>query len=209
MDKKIIINIGRQFGTGGHEVGKRLSKQFNIPLYDKDLITLAAKESGYSEALFNKLDEKPTNSFLYSIAMGSFIMGNSYTGSFQMPLNDKLFLIQSDIILKKAEEGSCIFVGRCADYVLRDKEECINVFIHAPLEERIKIIAKERQLSEEKAKELVIKTDKARANYYNYFTNAHWGKAENYHLTIDSGKIGINNCVELIRTYVKMKYNDL
>ena len=126
MDKKIIINIGRQFGTGGHEVGKRLSKQFNIPLYDKDLITLAAKESGYSEALFNKLDEKPTNSFLYSIAMGSFIMGNSYTGSFQMPLNDKLFLIQSDIILK----GGGRFLHFCwqvCRLCFKDKEECINV----------------------------------------------------------------------------------
>lgn len=206
--KKTIITISRQFGSGGHEVGERLSKQLDIPLYDKELITMAAKESGYSEKLFEEMDEKPTNSFLYSLAMGSYIMGNSLSGALEMPLNDKLFVIQSNIMQKAAQEGPCIFIGRCADYVLRDEHDCVNVYIHADLQQRIQAVANQFQITEAKAKELIAKTDKKRAGYYNYFSNTHWGKAENYHLSIDTSVIGIENTVTLIKTFVEMKQVD-
>lgn len=207
MSKKTIITIGRQFGSGGHAVGEKLSKQLGIPFYDKELIAMAAKESGYSEKLFEDVDEKPTNSFLYSLAMGSYIMGNSLSGAVDMPLNDKLFVIQSNIMQKIAAEGSCIIVGRCADYVLKEEHDCVNVFIHADMEIRVKAIAKAFQVTDAKAEDMIIKTEKTRASYYNYFANTHWGKVDNYHLTIDTGLIGVDNTVALIKSFVEMKHN--
>ena len=207
MSKKTIITIGRQFGSGGHAVGEKLSKQLGIPFYDKELIAMAAKESGYSEKLFEDVDEKPTNSFLYSLAMGSYIMGNSLSGAIDMPLNDKLFVIQSNIMQKIAAEGSCIIVGRCADYVLKEEHDCVKVFIHADMEIRVKAIAKAFQVTDAKAEDMIIKTEKTRASYYNYFANTHWGKVDNYHLTIDTGLIGVDNTVALIKSFVEMKHN--
>lgn len=195
-----IITISREYGSSGREIGKRLAEKLSIPFYDNDLITIAAKKSGYAEGLFDNADQKPTGSLLYSLSM----FGSS-VGNFDLPLNDKVFLIQSDIIKEVAAKGGCVIVGRCADYVLRDFSNCVNVFIHADLHTRTKWAMEEAGLPAERAKDVVLKTDKRRATYYNYYTSQKWGRAENYDLCIDSSVLGINGTTEVISRFVEMK----
>ena len=192
-----IITIGRQFGSGGREVGEKLSKKLNIPFYDKDLLKRAAKESGLCEEIFENFDEKPSSSFLYSLVMDPYSFGYSNNG-FDFPLNHKVFLAAFDTIKKIADEGSCIIVGRCADYVLQDYENCLNLFIHAPLEDRIKRISAKYDLPENKAKDMIYKKDKQRASYYNYYSNSKWADIKNYHLSINSSLLGVDGTVDMI-----------
>ena len=170
MDERTVITIGREFGSGGHEIGMKLAEKLGIKCYDKELLELAAKESGLCEELFASQDEKPTNSFLYSLVMDTYSLG--YTNSYvDMPINHKVFLAQFDAIKKLAERESCVIVGRCADYALEERDDVLSVFIHADLEDRIKNVAKLNELTDNKAKDLIHKTDKRRASYYNYYTN--------------------------------------
>lgn len=199
-----VITIARQFGSGGRTIGRQLADELGFAFYDRELIELAAKESGVSQHLFENVDEKATNSLLYSLVVGAYTMGSRVLTFSDMSLNDKLFLIQSDVIKNVAKEHSCVIVGRCADYVLRDFPNCINVFIHADMDSKVERIAKIRELNHEKAKDLIIKTDKQRASYYNYYSTKKWGRAENYHLSLDSG-IGQNNAVLLLKKLVELK----
>lgn len=200
MDKKVIITIGRQYGSGGRIIGQKLAKDLNIPCYDKELLTLAAKESGFSEEILKTMDEKPTNSFLYSIVAGTY--GSSYTGN-HLPLNHKLFLAQFDAIRNIADKGSCVIIGRCADYALADYNvNCVNVFIHADLQHRVKRAINEYGISPEKAEETVQKTDKQRASYYNFYSDKKWGAVDHYDITLNSGKLGIDNTVEMIKYFI-------
>jgi len=153
-ENKIIITIARQFGAGGRRVGRLLSEKLGIPLYDKELIIRASKESGYSEELFHQLDEQNTHSFLYSLAMGSYLLGNHVSGTVELPLNEKLFLIQADVIKKIASEGSCIIVGRCADYILRDDYNITSVFLHGDMEDRLEYVKAEYEPKEDKARDV-------------------------------------------------------
>ncbi len=203
--KKVIITIGRQLGSNGREIGKRLAKALNIPFYDKELIAEAAKQSGLSEKLFENADEKPTNSFLYSLVMSVQPGADLYTHYNDLINNDSIFKIQSDIINGIADKGSCIIVGRCADYVLRDRAELVKVFIHAGLDTRIKRIAERDKVSEKDARNAVLKADKRRGNYYNFYTNEVWGDVKNYDIAIDSGKINLDACAELLKKYVEIK----
>lgn len=198
--KNTIITISRQYGSGGREIGKRLAEQLGIPFYDNELITIAAKKSGYAEAVFEQADQKPAGSLLYSLSMFS-----STVGTFDLPLNDKIFLVQSDIIKEVAAKGSCVIVGRCADYVLRDNPDCVNVFIHGNLADRVEWAIRENDIDPEKAREMVLKTDKRRATYYNYYTSLKFGAAENYHLCINSSAVGRDGAVEVIRKYIDKK----
>ncbi len=194
-----IITIGRQFGSGGRVIGKALAKHFNIPYYDKDLLAVAAKESGLCEELFESHDEKPTNSFLYSLVMDTYSLGYSTSAFTDMPINYKVFLAQFDAIKSIAEkEGACVIVGRCADYALADYDNVINLFIHADIDDRAKVIAKRYDLTEEKAKDKIIKMDKKRSSYYNYYANKKWGDAKGYDLCINSFALGIDGTVDLI-----------
>lgn len=197
-----IYTIGREFGSGGKEVGERLAERLGIKLYDKELLQHAAKESGFCEEIFENHDEKPTNSFLYSLVMDTYSV-NGYTSSpfLDMPLNHKVFLAQFETIKKIAEQESCVIVGRCADYALADNKDCINIFVQAPIENRIRLVSKRLNLTENKAKDIIQKNDKQRASYYNYYTSKRWGDSTSYHLTVDSGKLGIDGCVELIIKY--------
>lgn len=197
MNTNTIITIGRQYGSGGRLIGKQLAEELGVPFYDKELLTVASKESGINEELFVTHDEKPTNSFLYSLVMGS------YNGT-ELPLNHKLFLAQFDAIKKVASAGPCVIVGRCADYALEDFPNCINVFICADMQHRIERVTKLYNVAPEKAEDTIIKTDKKRAKYYSFYSNKKWGEASNYDLTFDSGLIGIDNCVKLIKEFVKM-----
>lgn len=194
-----IYTIGREFGSGGREVGVKLAAKLGIKLYDKELLQQAAKDSGFCEEIFENHDEKPTNSFLYSLVMDTYsVSGYSAAPFLDMPLNHKVFLAQFETIKKIAEKESCVIVGRCADYALSDNPNCINVFIHADLDVRIKNVSRNLNITENKARDIINKTDKQRASYYNYYTSKKWGDSKSYNLSLDAGKLGTDNCVEMI-----------
>lgn len=200
-----IITISRQYGSGGRAIGEKLAKKLNIPYYDKELITRAARESGFSETIFENVEKKASSSLLYSIAMGMNAYGNHDIGFTNLSLDDQVFLAQSNVIRKVAQEGPSVIVGRCADYILRENENVINIFIWANLAFRKDRAVNLYNLQEEKAEENILKYDKRRANYYNYHANEKWGRAENYHLSIRSDYVGIDNSVELIADYVRYR----
>ena len=194
-----IYTIGREFGSGGREVGEKLAAKLGIKLYDKELLQQAAKDSGFCEEIFENHDEKPTNSFLYSLVMDTYsVSGYSAAPFLDMPLNHKVFLEQFETIKKIAEKESCVIVGRCADYALSDNPDCINIFIHADLDVRIKNVSRILNITENKARDIINKTDKQRASYYNYYTSKKWGDSKSYNLSLDAGKLGTDNCVEMI-----------
>ena len=197
-----IITIGRQFGSAGHEIGAMLADRLGIPCYDKELLKRASKESGMCPELFENHDERPTSSFLYNLVMDTYSFGYSTSAYVDMPIGHKVFLAQFDAIKKLASEGPCVIIGRCADYALSDFKNCIHLFIHADLEDRIKRVEEKYDLSYDKAKDMIIKKDKQRANYYNYFSSKKWGKADSYHLTIDSSILGEEGSVELIMQFI-------
>lgn len=194
-----IYTIGREFGSGGREVGEKLAAKLGIKLYDKELLQQAAKDSGFCEEIFENHDEKPTNSFLYSLVMDTYsVSGYSAAPFLDMPLNHKVFLAQFETIKKIAEKESCVIVGRCADYALSDNPDCINIFIHADFDVRIKNVSRNLNITENKARDIINKTDKQRASYYNYYTSKKWGDSKSYNLSLDAGKLGTDNCVEMI-----------
>lgn len=199
-----IITISRQFGSGGREIGRKLANKLGIPFYDNEIISRAAKESGFSEQAFEEAEKKATNSLLYSIVMGMGAYGNQDIGFTHLSLDDQLYIAQSNIIRKVAQEGPCVIVGRCADYVLRDYKDVIHIFVWADMEFRKKRVISEYGLKENKAGDEIIKTDKRRANYYNYHADEKWGKAENYHLCIKSDYAGIDNTVEAILRFLEL-----
>lgn len=204
MNEKTVITIGREFGSGGLEIGQKLANELGIKCYDKELLAIAAKESGLCEELFVNHDEKPTNSFLYSLVMDTYSLG--YTTSYlDMPLNHKVFLAQFETIKKLAEKESCIIVGRCADYALENNPHTISVWIKASMDFRVDRIKNMYQLNQSKAADLIQKTDKRRASYYNYYSSKKWGEAKGYDLCIDSGKLGIDGSIEMIKKFIEIK----
>lgn len=205
MKTNTIITIGRQFASGGHDIGEKVAKDLGIQIYDREMLARAAKESGFCEEIFETHDEKPTNSFLYSLVMDTYSMG--YTGSTytDMPINHKIFLAQFDAIKKIADEGPCVLVGRCADYALENYDNVVSVFIHADMNARIRRVAKSYNLPDNKAKDMIIKTDKKRASYYNYYTNKRWADADSYELCLSSSDLGIEGTAKMIEEYVQMK----
>lgn len=202
-----IITIGRQFGSGGREIGKKLAEDLGIKLYDKEMLDRAAKESGICQELFETHDEKPTNSFLYSLVMDTYSLGYSSGTYNDMPLNHKVFLAQFDAIKKIAEEGPCILVGRCADYALESYDNVMSVFIHADLNARIRRVARIYDLTDAKAKDMCLKTDKKRASYYNYYTNKKWGDVESYDFSLSSSELGIDGTVDALKKLIEIREN--
>ena len=202
MDK--VITISRQYGSGGREIGAKLAEKFSIPFYDNELITRAAKESGFAEAAFENAESKASNSLLYSIAMGMNSYGNQELGFSHLSLDDRIYLAQSDVIRKVAAEGSCVLVGRCADYILRDDPDCVHVFISARMEDRIwRALEYNKDLTEKDAEDTVRKADKSRASYYNYYTDKVWGAAESYDLCVNSSLYGLEETVDYILSFLK------
>ena len=201
MATNTVITISRQYGSGGRFVGRKLAEALNIPFYDKELITMAAEESGMSRELFEKADEKASNSLLYTLSMNSYLL-HGMAGVPDLPLNDKVFLVQSEVIRKIADKGPCVIVGRCADYILRELPNCVNVYIYSDMEDRVARATTYYNLSADRAKEQIQKTDKKRATYYNFYTNLKWGRAENYDLSLNSAKIGVDGCVDVICRFV-------
>lgn len=200
---KTIITIGRQAGSGGKEIGEKLAAALGVKCYDRELLERAAKESGLCEEIFENHDEKPTRSFLYSLVMDTYSYGYSSAAYHDMPINHKVFLAQFDAIKKIAEEGPCIMVGRCADYALEDQDHVLRLFLYAPQDIRAERVGKLHNLSPAKAKEQIIKSDKQRASYYNYYTNKKWGEAISYDLCINTSILGIDGTVELIKNIIE------
>lgn len=199
MEQKIIITIGRQYGSGGRAIGKKLAEDLGIPYYDKELLTVAAKNSGFSPEIFATHDEKSSGSFLYSLVMGVYSGDN-------LPINHKLFLAQFETIRKLADEGSCVIIGRCADYALESYADCIRVFIHGDLKDRLNRAISEYGIDKAHAQELLVKTDKQRSGYYNFYCGRKWGAVENYDITLNSSMLGIDETAELIKSYIKLRY---
>ena len=199
--KKIIINIGRQLGSGGRSIAALLAAHYGITAYDRKLIELAAKESGLSAEFFENADEKKSHGFFHSIfsnrsAANAFAHNDSYLS------NDALFKVQSDIIRDLAERESCIFIGRCADYILRDNPHCINLFFTANLEDRVARMASEKGITTEEAAELIEKTDRRRSAYYNYYSGKTWGAAESYDLCINTSHLGHEATAQMLIEYI-------
>lgn len=205
MMGNLVITIGRECGSAGRLIGQKLAADLGVKCYDKELLTLAAKNSGLCEELFKTHDEKPTSSFLYSLVMDTYSLGYKSGSYSDMPINHKIFLAQFDAIKKLAEEGPCILIGRCADYALEDYRNVLSVFIHADTVKRAKRISRMYDMTEAKAKEMIIKTDKKRGSYYNYYTNKKWSAVQSYDVCLDSGKLGIDGCVDAIIEIVKIK----
>ena len=204
MDK-YIITIGRQFGSGGRSIGQKLAEKLNINFYDKELISIAAKESGTDPEIFKDVDEKAANSLLYSLSTGMYGFGSGFSAMGDLPVNDKLYLLQHKIIKKIAENESCVIVGRCADYVLRDNPNCVNIFFYADMEFRKEQSVKKHGIDEARAEHIINKTDKSRANYYSFYSGQKWGMAENYDLCINSSKLSEDKIVDLILDYIKAR----
>ncbi len=209
MKSKVVITIARQFGSGGREIGEKLAGKLGIPFYDKALIHLAAKESGIDEDLFDFADEKSFHNFWNASPGSAGFYGNRISLFNEMPMNDRLFLIQSNIIRKLAENGSCVIVGRCADYILRDDSHTVSVFIHSTEQDRQERLVHNYGIAEKDAKDAMIKTDKKRAAYYNYYSGGKWGRADNYDLSINSSASGIDGAVDLIITLAELKQGDV
>lgn len=203
-----VITIGRQFGSGGRELGKLLAERLQIPFYDKELLTEAAKESGICEEIFEDHDEKPTRSLLFSLVTGAQYHGDAGPMYMDMPLNHRIFLAQFDAIRRIAAKGPCVIVGRCADYVLRDQANAISVFVKADLESRIER-AIQRGAEPARAEDMVRKADKQRASYYNYFATGAWGDVNNYDLCVDTAKLGVPGAVDLLEQYVLLREKKL
>ena len=203
MYKNTVITIGRQYGSGGREIGMKIAELLGISYYDDELISLAAKNSGINSETLSDVDEKATNSLLYTLAMGGSLFGGNAALAYEMPINDKLYLAQSEVIKELAQKEPCVIIGRCADYVLKEYPSAINIFIYADLEKRAVRVAKNRNIPEAKAKDIIIKTDKQRANYYNYYTSQKWGRIENYDLCIDSGRLSLDKAAEAVVAYIE------
>ncbi|PHV69185.1 cytidylate kinase [Sporanaerobium hydrogeniformans] len=201
MDK-IIITIGRQFGSGGRYIGKKLAEDLNIPFYDKELIELAAKEHGMSPEVFANIDETASSSFLYSLAMGINTFGSRISTLSEMPLTDKLFIAETNTIKRIATEGSCVIVGRCADYILADNPNCIHIFVHGDFKDRVNRAVRDYGVPADKAESIIAKTDKKRATYYEFYSSQKWSKATNYTLCLDSSVLGLDNCVDIIKDVI-------
>ncbi len=205
MANNTIITIARQYGSGGHDIGKKLAEELKIPFYDKELLERAAKDSGFCQEIFENYDEKPTNSFLYSLVMDTYSMGYSTAAFAEMPLNHKIFLAQFNAIKDIAKEGPCVIVGRCADYALAEVPNVVNVYLYADLQSRIARIARRHDVTDAKAKDLILKTDKSRASYYNYYTNKKWGEATGYDLCLNTASLGIDGTIHIIREFAAYK----
>jgi len=187
---KYVIAINREYGSGGRLIGEKLAKKLDIPYYDNEIIKLTAQKSGFSEEYVKEAAEKRTMSLIYSLYMTS------------LPVSDQIFLVQSQVVRDLAAKGPCVIVGGCADYVLKDSKRLIKVFIHAPLEERIKRVRDEYGETAADYKHYVTRMDKRRVTYYNYFTQYKWGRAEDYDLTVNSAA-GVGVCADTIELYVR------
>ena len=201
---KTILTIGRQYGSGGREIGQKLADHYGIKCYDRDLVAHVAKDSGFCKEIIQREDERPTSSFLYNLVMDTYSFGHGAAAAFtDMPLSQKVFLAQFETIKSLAEEGPCIFIGRCADEALSERNDVISVFIHAPEEFRAGRVRnypeyKDQEQSGKKITDFMARIDRQRQSYYNYYASGKWGRADTYDMSIDSSLLGIDGTVKLL-----------
>lgn len=201
-----IITLGRQFGSGGREVGRLVAQRLGVAFYDKELLVLAAKESGLSAEFMDSHDERPVSSLLYSLCIGPYTAARSMSGPDTLPMQQQLFLAIFNTIKRVASENDCVIVGRCADYALRNEPDCLNVFIHAPIQTRVEYVCRRQpELTPTQAKDLIVKTDKKRAAYYSSYSDKRWGSLDTYHLTIDSSILGIDGTSDFICDMIRQR----
>lgn len=205
MNTHTIITIGRQYGSGGRYVARLLAEKLNIPFYDKEILTEASRDSGICREVLEENDEKANRSLLFSFVTG--IQTRNDIGAFavDMPLNHKTFLAQFDAIRKIADQGPCVIVGRCADYVLRDHSNVINAFIFSDADDKVHRVIEHYGVDPAKAQDVIKKADKQRASYYNYYCTGTWGAVDNYDICINTGKIGVENAADVLYEYVKIR----
>lgn len=209
MSKKIIITIARQFGSGGREIGERVAELLGFPIFDKQLITDAAAKGSLNEDVIKTAEESAANSLLYTLAMGSNVLGTTMHFGYKMPLNDRLFILQSEAIKEYASEGSCVIIGRCADYVLRDEENVLRLFIYGDLDHRQERVAKRHpEIKSSQIIDVINKTDKRRSTYYNFYTGGKWGKYDNYDMAINSSTLGIEGTAQIIAASARKLMED-
>ena len=209
MAKKIIITIARQYGSGGREIGERIAELLSIPLYDKEIINDAASKGSLNEEVIKNADETAANSLLYTLAMGSNILGTTMHFGYKMPLNDRLFILQSEVIKEYAKQGSCVIIGRCSDYVLRDEEGLLRLFIYGDLDHRQeRVKTRHPEIKETQIIDVINKTDKRRSSYYNFYTGNKWGKYDNYDMAINSSTLGIEGTAQLVAACAKKLIED-
>lgn len=203
----LVITIGREFGSAGKDIGLAVAERLGIRCYDKELLEYASQNSEFCEEIFEHNDEKPTNSFLYSLFMDSHSFGGGYSsaGLMDMPLNQKVFLAQFETIKNIAEKESCVIVGRCADYALQENDNLVSVFIRADESFKVNHLMETYNMDEQAAKELMEKVDKKRQNYYNYYTSKRWGDARSYDLCLNASDLGIQGCTDIILAYIEKK----
>lgn len=201
-----IITIGRQYASEGSEIGKRLSELTGIPCYDRDALVAIAEGHGIPAETFLKADEQATSSFLYSLAMSSYSGNIAHYGMQDQILTDRVFNIQSSEIRKIAENSDCIIIGRCADDVLSNVPGVLKIFIHAPMEHRVKTLLKFGEKDEASAEKRISKADKKRASYYNFYTGKGWGDPKNYHMNIDSSVLGVEGTAKIIQNFIDEFY---
>ena len=202
--KKKIVTISRQYGSGGRYIGENLAKAMGVPCYDEKLIDMVAKESGFAQSFVAEKGERMTGSLLFNIASSLSFANNVFSTNNGVTLQDEIYFTQNRIIKELADKGPCVIVGSCADYILREREDCLNVFIFADNESKIERAEKYFNITREEAPAVLKKKDKARANHYKYYTDQEWGMASNYDLCLNSGLIGIEGCVKAIQQVLEL-----
>lgn len=207
MAYRTVVTIGRQYGSGGRQIGEELARLMGVPFYDRELIQMAAVKSGMSPDTFAHIDETAASSLLYALSTGSFMFSSAhFSAPSELPMNDKLYILQNNLIKDIVNEHpSCVIVGRCADYILRDNKDCVSVFIHAPDDIRAQRVKEGNDVSISQAETMVQKNDKKRASYYRFYTNREWGNIKNYELTVNSSVLGIPGTARLLLEYIKAR----
>ena len=205
MAERFAITIGRQYGSGGKEIGLRVGELLGLKVYDKELLTMAAEKKGINPDFLRRVDEKAASSLLYTLAMGSSLHSARHLGV-DVPINDQLFIAQTEIIKEISEQESAIFIGRCADYILRNHPHRLSFFVYSDYDSRVHRIMTQHGVKRSEAESMINKTDKKRVNYYNFYTGKKWGRFENYHMSLDSSLLGVEGTAQMIAQLVKI-YN--
>lgn len=203
MTEGIIVTVSREAYCGGDELARMLADKTGFKFYDREIISLASQKSGIHEEHFESVEKKPTNSILYSVVMGMYSSRGAYVKLDDVLTDDKIYKVQADIIRDMAAQGNCVFVGRCSDYILRNNEKCFNIFLRGNLDDRVKRVMSEQNISEAEAKKIVSRADKKRRSYYNYYTNREWGNINNYDIALNLSTISETDAVDVIINYLE------
>ncbi len=203
MTDGLVLTVSREAYCGGDELARTIADKLGFKFYDREIISLASQKSGIHEDHFDAIEKRPTNSILYSVVMGMYTTRGAYVKLDDVLTDDKIYQVQADIIRDMATDGNCVFVGRCSDYILRSREKCVNIFLHASNADRISRVMKEQNATENEAKKIITRADKKRRSYYNYYTNREWGAMANYDLSLNLSKIPEQDAVKVVISYLE------